>query len=580
MRAALIAIALVAALAPGCGDVVPTVRSTLPTNTCPEHSCDAYGASLVKPECTTANRCEVKSATSFVLLVNVPNSAYLASGSAFLIDSKSVDTAMDLPRCNHATCIALPPLVGITVEIVISPSLRARYGLTASNDTIPCRVEFTPQVPTGLDPSVVQTIIATTSRNADGRAHYHVQLPPGFYTLRYMPEPPYDNVPPIERVVQVKGSGELPPTIEEIGSSAFPLDSIDVTRRTSHVTRTAGLAGFRVWLEDATTKRRISALGMVPAASSPAAPLVTAADFLLDTLGQNDNSGTLRANVNIVVAPPDGMGLPTIESPITNEFGFTQAYPEVPDSIVLRGTVQGSPGSPERIAGAQISFRSTKLERLMPDASVDYLTMTRYVTADRDGAYAVTLPRGSYDIDVDPGSLSKYVPSRTRIEVTADSSLLLFGREASDVKGTLVIGDGRPFPGTEVVFQPIASALGRAVPIHPRVFVTDTTGSFAGAVGSGQYDVTFRVPSWTGFPRVLIPSHAVVDANNAGLDASVGVPGVIGYALYDQTGSNAVGHAVVRAFALTKSGDRYIEMGTTVTDESGRFEVLVPSSMP
>jgi hypothetical protein len=403
---------------------------------------------------------------------------------------------------------------------------------------------------------------------------YDVFVPVGNYERTAIPAPPLDRIPPVKSNLAIFGADPASNTLV-LGSDKAPLDDPSRLSRTATVTRVDGVGGFRVWLRDAYTLERISSevtLGEGQVASA-----------LLDTVGASE-MGSLRPNVDLVLAPPAGAALPRLESAILNGFGLDQTYPDLPPPARVAGTlVFSNAGNAMPLGSATVTFDSVDIVRKSPDSAVTYLKYTFSTTTDEGGGYDVRLPLGTYDAFVEPPYGATLAKSRERITVDHDLAFDFVAPPPSEFSGDARTQDGRPLTEAEVVLTPRLSddKAAAATALHfpwttPRAARTlvDADGHFRLLVDEGDYDVSVIPARWTNFPRTSVARS--VRLGQAGVAAiSAPAPSYISLTVRGPEGLNPVPFAVVRAFAKLRGESRYTEIGNALTDASGKFEIFV-----
>jgi hypothetical protein len=139
-----------------------------------------------------------------------------------------------------------------------------------------------------------------------------------------------------------------------------------------------------------------------------------------------------------------------------------------------------------------------------------------------------------------------------------------------------MVADGRPLSVAEIDAQPVGCTSGASTWCMPRE-TTGTTavdGSFVLALDPGEYLLRARPADgtqlpWTSRTLLVQPSDAPATLPTIVVPAPVAA----GLQLVDPTG-NPIGQAQVRFFSMA-SGSAAVEVGRTVTDLSGTFEMYL-----
>jgi hypothetical protein len=201
-------------------------------------------------------------------------------------------------------------------------------------------------------------------------------------------------------------------------------------------------------------------------------------------------------------------------------------------------------------------------------------------TTDASGAYAVTVPAGTYDIRVTPAAASGFLPQVVRdIVVAADATLdvVLVSAEPVTYAGTLVDRDGAALAGQVVALEQGSATLGSAI--------TSVDGAFAIEVAPGSYMV--RLNGGFAFPpNPLVPEYSL--RATVPLDLSTDVTETITLptrrlrgTVVDPDGLPVAGANAAHNGAFTMFGDfsGSVFSDGTVTDALGRFDfVVLPGS--
>jgi hypothetical protein len=571
-----------------CSPVEGTPLSQPPENACP---CSAYPQlGRLRPTCASGNRCEVLGQPDypFTLIVHVPETSFFAAGVSYAIRSTDIFSGKGTPRCPPASCIALPSLVEVTGEYLVTAQASAQMGaVLPTNDParIPARVTFVPLAASAssaeprdlglpLDVAFAQPVRLDEQR--DDLIQYQRPVGVGRYRRIAEPEPPFDLAyPPVVSEISVsptsvrRGPPDIPLFTESlvVGGPDLPLDDPQGDNRTATAKRAAGLDGWRLWLIDTATRRRISSRRRLSGFEMQAR---------LDTVGANRPGTTvLRDGVSVVLAPPEGfIAVPSLESPIIGGQGLSLDYPELPVPAQV-AAVAVSPGPTPSPLRGRVVFTSRKLRRL-DGLLTDLLKYTTHVTTDDRGQLRTVLPPGQYDAYLEPEIGSGFGQSRTPIEVQGALSQTLVAADRTLVRGRAVLSDGRPLAEATVLATAAASRRAAAAPWELPRFgqaTTDALGGFSLFLEQGDYDVAVVPQDGTGFPRVVTPRNVGPGQVDLGT-VTVPAPTRLAYTLRDPSG-NPIVRAVVRAFAQPASGAAAVEVGRGLSGSEGQFEILL-----
>lgn len=561
-----------------CQPIEPRPLPEGPQNSCDVSACDNYEpSSAARPSCSGSGRCEVsgKPEYPFVLAISVPDSSFFASGRTFLLRSQDLRGNSD--TCVAPACFLLPPLVEVGGEYRVAGSTPALVGYPLSGtDVLPARVAYFPAI--ALDDGTLRDagevglpsapLFADTVPTAAG-TRFLAFAPFGQYLREAMPTRPFDAAfPPVVGPVSVTVEGvreRIIPFFTDsfaVGAPPSSLDDPSGSAHTAFVKRAAGLDGFYTYLRDRKTERRLSSL-------RPLAGLDAA--VRLDTVGQNGPAGALREGIDIVVMPDARwVGMPTLVDRILAGAGFRLEYPDLPSPVSVTGQVDA-----EGAAAAQVTFVSTRIDVRTPTPSdLVYRTTVR---TDAEGRFATVLPPGNYDAFVEPDDRA-FAKTRVSTGISAtERVVVLRAPRKGVVSGKVRIADGRALSNADVLWGPSVSRRSLSTPwLSPRPgrARTDAEGRYSVALDEGDYDVTVVPQAGSGFPRFVAPRRPV-GPNDATLDDLVIVaPTRVAFTMLSP-GVQAIGRAVVRAFAFVPSLSGFVEVGQALSDTRGQFELLL-----
>lgn len=580
-----------------CGAVDGTPRTLAPANTCPEHPCESYPELVPgkgKPQCNDG-RCEFSSASNltypFRVVIQVPTSSEQFAGLAFTLTSDDLRPTNTSARCAPPSCIRLSAGEA-RGSYHATTAAAAGVGLPSLDPavSVPVRVEFVPlvgatgQVEAGgvglpLDVTFASSTYREENPDAPAEILYAEPLPPGRY-LRYMyPEPPFDAYfPPAVEVFKV--AGNLPDDVV-LGSEKTPLDDPGGTSRTALVRRSEGLTGWRIWLADSTTGKRISTLRALDGKE---------ASVRLDTTRQSASgtSTALREGVDVVVSPPDDwVGVPRLVSTLIGGAGLGQLnYPTLPAPTRVRGLVaadsgESAPSGTPTLQGVpgRISFRSTELLQAS-GATSQLLRYETTLTTDASGYFATVLPPGSYSVTLEPDPVTKRGKVTQSLTVGVDDGVFqptLFPPAQTEMTGRAVLSDGRPLADADVLATAVPSPDTprrlRPRPVHAH---TNASGSFTLSLDQGTYQLAVVPAAGSGFPRVVVLTAAGGEGHVTLPDVVVPAPVKLSFTLNNNSQFVAVPieGALVRVFVDLPSGGA-VEVGRSTSNVDGKVEILL-----
>lgn len=603
---------LVVALAAACAPIEGQPRPMGPANTCP---CDGYprDARNIAPRCDggvdsqppRGARCVYGAfggdpGYDFTIVVHVPTTSFFAPGATFLI-TKSELTKPTTPQgvgCKAPACITLRQLVEVQgsypIEIGTFDALQAPFK-AASTFSVPVRVTFFPRIGTGdeavdardaglpLDPLLASSVRVNDESGTQVR--YSRVLSTGTYSRYSYPQPPYDVL--------------VPPAVLEsfrVGSTSTdsaplkPTDldtAVDPEARKAEIVREDGLEGFRAWLSEAATDRRVSVIGEL-----------TGTKTTTNLYTANLTAQLTRGELALVVAPPIGaIGLPTLRVPLLGGEGIgknptPQLYPRLPYARSVAGVVGATEDGRVRGIASKVFLKSISLRQFDQKESGPNLEYETTVSTDDAGGFSVVLPAGRYDAFVDPAENTGYSKFRQTVEVEGDAINLVTTSKRTIARGHVELADGRPLMEAEVYLVP-SKAYGapsldrnldgrqrdRATAPRPTRVRTDARGDFQAEVDQGNYQLWIEPQAGSGFPRVVTLRPITQPTVDLGR-IEVPLPTRIRFDIKDPRSSVAISLALVRVYArpiCSSSAEPcpLVEVASTMTDEKGQCEILL-----
>ncbi len=605
-------VAVLAALS--CDPIQGSPLTPAPTNTCPDHPCEAYAGGPAKANCQNG-RCEIAgSLSAYTAVVSLPQTSFFAPGATFMLDSKQLaqDGTLPLARCSWPTCLPLPDVAIVSGRYSVTSQAAKRVGIATNGlPSVPSRVTFFPlSAPeTEAYPQGLPAVIAfAASRVVRGAVRYQTELARGTASrsaryLRYeLPEPPWDKyIPPLLDEIELPGGSDPVPaddvTLDVNPGTATSIRALDDpsqagTARVATVTRAEGLDGFRVWIAHHKSARRVSVVK----------PLAgTSMDVRLDTAGQSASDPACIAEHpdetpptmpttalcdgrDLVVAPPeDWLAVPTFVSQITavstklGEFDYpTLAQPLAQNGVVARLDPAGnSLGIPSRI-----TFTSTSIT-VDGGRSEPRLHYATTVSTDSAGYFQTVLPPGTYTALIDPavGTGSARAAQIVTFTMPQQATRLVVPALVH-ASGRAHVGDGRALAAARVSATPLDAqappspdAQPPVVPPRAVTTTTDDVGAYHLDLDPGSYELSVEPEPGTGLPRVVTVIQ--VSPGSPELpDTTIPAPFKLAFTLR-AAGESAppVPGAVVRIYVQCQ--DALVEAGLAVTNEGGNCEILL-----
>jgi hypothetical protein len=572
------------ALAVACSPIVAEPLSEAPLNAgCLDvHKCELYTlpGATVKSQCHDG-RCDFGLPTyPYTVVVNVPDTSFYAPGRAFVLTNKDLTaqpgTVSGASACKPPLCVPLQELVAAQGRYIVSHAAAAAVGLPLDEGTsLPVRVTFVPLVGSTLEEAasvgipavdVLTSSLAVVQAGTAGAPpviKYADAVSVGRYLRIEYPQPPYDQYfPPAFSPLSVSVGASPDDFFLGFGADAkTPLDDETGDTRRATVSRADGLDGWRVWLIDSATGRRISSLRKLSG---------TKMEVRLDTVGQTQAATrALKGGVEVIVAPPDSfIGVPRLQSTLPNGQGL-----EALDVPPLPG--------PASVTGVPSRVRFDSMNVRRRDGKADpLLRYSTTLSTDDAGRFATVLPPGVYDVTIEPSEAPR--TGLAKMKDTFDTSVGLaktyFPPLRTVVSGKAMLADGRPLAEADIRAIPSEAPVSGTTAIRPRPARTrtDGDGNFSFDVDQGQYDFVVDPQSGTGFPRLV--QVRTFATGTVKLDPIViAPPARLSFTLKDPSkAGNPIGRAVVRVFAEPPTrGPPAIEIARSMTDDQGQCEILL-----
>jgi hypothetical protein len=407
--------------------------------------------------------------------------------------------------------------------------------------------------------------------------------------------------------------------LNALGQPSFAADALHPITVAREGAATDTLEGFRVYLRDPQTKRRISTvrtLGAVTKASLNLAtyqqgPWPTGCN-LSDPNAKRPLSSGVRVS-ELVMEPPDD-GFPLL---VQTELGGSlvdATYPPLPPVVRAQGLVIDPDG-----IGAQTNMRfvSKTLSLKGGTSSSSELQYETAIATDADGKFTVTLPPGDYDVILEPPldrPLSKTIldfqlktPLAPGDSLTNQQGHGLQLTSLTAIHGVALLADLKhPLAEAEVEVRPAASLRAEPDTHHlddprywPRARLgnSDENGNFSidvdnvlgSPVQAARYDVFVKPAPGTRLPWIVLRDRTVrTDAEDVGT-ITVPAPVPLQFALQTQIPGQVLPiiHALVQVFTPIDRNVPHlgqyltaVEIGEARSDDSGNVALLVAPNMP
>jgi hypothetical protein len=573
-------------VATACDPIESRRRSTAPLNASDDFACDRYGDKPVRAV-PRGGRCIVDTSITydFTVVVHVPESSFYAAAHTFVLTSSTTASLNDLEVAGTSgqRRAKLPVIGTVTGAYTVKEVLSRRVffpDYLLDGTSIPVRAIY---VPLGrvsgpdYDPALPLDVVFATSRvddNQSPRLAYVRSLPAGRWLRAFEPEPPWDEVlPPFVGTVEVKRIGDQL-DIVDLGGANGDYDDLGGNSRDARITRAEGLEDWTVFLRDLRTGRRISTVKTLCTKNAPCNDPKTEATARLDTVGR----GVSLDDVEAVLAPPaKWIGVPTlVENQFLGAAGIPLPYPDLRPPVALEGIVAASADAGVFLAVASRVTLESESITLPSGSPQPLLRYSANVSTDDRGRFATVVPPGTYRVTVEPFEGSEFASFRTQVVIEDGTAITLSPPRRTRVRGVALLSDGRPAANAEVVAvaEPLEDTSSQPPPRPARTTVRDD-GSFTFDLDQGAYVLTVVPEEGTGFPRVV--ARATIPAN----EADVGIvrippPTVLALQIVDPTTlARPIPLANVRIFARPEGGGPLLEIGSGMTNATGRVEILL-----
>jgi hypothetical protein len=573
-----------------CDPIEPHPISNAPMNACPDFPCEAYDhAGKTAPRCQIG-RCEVVTAGSrpefpFWIVVNVPDSAIFAPGATYVFYSdergepafkKSVTPGV-VTKCVPPQCLQIGQQSSVTGSYQVTNDVSREVGYQLPDNTsIPVRAVYVPLGNEQQDtfPDLALDVLFASSRvfpQNNVRVLYSRPLLFGQYLRVLYPEPPFDAYfPPCAEKLKYLGVNVADQFVLGDKDKGTPLD--DRTYREATVKRDDGLDGWRVWLADHASGRRISVVKTLAGAKQT---------VQLDTTGENTHAGGLGVDVDAIVAPPESWtAVPRLVSAILNGSPGTITYDPIPGPVTVSGVValpSETDGGTLYGYAARVTFDSESITTRSDSPASTLLHYSTTMNTDDRGRFATVLPPGSYFATVEPAPGTGRAKARLRVAVDRTVTTLTLQPPAqSTVRGRVVLTDGRPLSEASVLALPETPTNPSSPTPRPGRTTTAADGSFVVELDPGPYVFTIIPKDGTGFPRLVTPREVPPEVTELP-ELRVPLPIKLSFKLRDPSPTgNPIARAIVRVLASApgRTGPP-LEIGSAMTDTDGQVEILL-----
>ena len=593
-----------------CDPVVGTPFPQAPINACGagQFPCDRYvvkGATKATcnvDETTNRSRCDFgRPSYPYTIVVNVPDSSFYAAGRTLVLTSNDLapqpgtTTTCQQGVIGTTQCIRLPEMVAVEGKYRVTDMAARALGKRVTSApslrvSIPVRVAYVPFAPDSttaeaateglpLQDIAMSSLAIRPTGSTVPEIKYVDTISVGRYQRVAYPEPPFDVFfPPAFTALPVKqpllddfvlGATDEKPAA---GETLTPLDDDTGATRVTTISRAEGLDGWRVYLIDKVTRRRISTVKTLAGVKQT---------VVLHTVGWNQPGTNALLPAFIVVVPPAGqVAVPRLETEIVN--GAPETFkeldlPALAPPTKLTGNVVGGDGRNLIGLPSRLHFTSTGLRRHGGEP-VKLLTYATSLSTDEAGHFETVLPPGFYDVTIEPAEFTGFSKVKESLDTTVTLTKDFKPPLRSTAFGHVVLADGRPLAEANISALPSEIALdGRAVKPRPVQTRTDQDGNFRFVVDQGQYDLTVDPRAGTDFPRVVQIRSFGAGTIDVG-EIVVPPPARIAFVLRDQNRpvGNPIVRATVRVFAEPPGrGPPAIEIGRSMTGADGRVEILL-----
>ena len=540
-----------------------------------------------------------------MVAITMPSTARLVAGATVVRSVEELEINLTGAACDRATiCTRVPDTFPILGSYIIDAEASRRVGRNVGAETtqLPVHAVYRPLLRStvryadaaGLPLRAVRSdvvTVTTTSGSGPGGSPargFVLSLAAGRYERMVLPDAPFDDAfPPKIDIVNVNGR-----QTEEIALVASRVVDFPFTITSQRIS----LEGFTAVLLDAASHNPVSSRVPLHAGVN---------QVRLHTV---DRDVTRPDGLVLVVAPPDGVALPSLEvESVAQTLPALETYPAIPDPPLVRGRIlacsvvgglpsildagTGAPTGcrppPGRI-GATLLFRAVTLEASEQNVPLRYRFRVR---SDESGAFVARLPAGHYEVDVIPDADADFaatarVPFDVAITPEQQAGKSLAVGPLRTIRGRARLKDGRPVAGGMVWVRPTLDVAPGAIPpelLRAQSVTLSADGAFEMRLSPGVYDLIVQPAEGSGFPWAVVVAFTINSGGDGGPlelgDIQVPLPRRREFTLLDPSGK-PVRRGIVQAFRIPPGRTDYVPIGFTLTDGRGRFRLDLADFVP
>jgi hypothetical protein len=551
---------------------------------------------------------------SNVLLEIVPNLGVPnVGGLKFFLELDSLEQKLDLELPSISEFVGTVKGTDLVPEAcVVSDSEESVEA--AADGSLPVRLSLLPrQAVLGLSVSPFTTEV---ERGSDASYGFEIQVPPGEYDMYIEPlvaegqcaRPPYLALNQVLVPGQVTADLDLP-TPERL------------TIRIEREAGTSSLDGWQVSIVEQNSARRLS--NLIELENPIEGPNGQEYEVeLVFSPVQGDDSAPATELVRLV--PPEDQVAPTIffQRSVVELFkdnvGAINGLGDLGEPVTYRGSVRAAKGVTEPVPSntdndadgaanpplasslSTLTFVAQQLARLSDGVTAEF---SRIVETDDEGNYEVVLLPGLYTVLVQPmseGLAQVQLELKVSEQPLEEDSLEVELPERIQLEGEVLSATGEAVPGASVLTvatpateQDTEGDLATPLLGGPSTVVVRNSQTQSGASGgfflfadSGAVDLVARSATGSGYPWALDVGYKVtaqtINVGSLRYTEPFLVDGTLAF-----PNSGVVNGALIRTYAYAnesgitddvETGTRLVQIGESRADESGQFQLYLPSS--